>query len=486
MAQLSDDCFAFSGPLLPIADMERMIAERVRPVSESEGVPLAAARGRVLAGDIVAPLDLPPFDNSAVDGYAVRHRDLDATAETRLTIGGRQTAGSADVKPIGAREAIRIFTGAPMPDGADTVFMQEDVRAEAGAVIVPAGLKAGANRRLAGEDVRKGSVVLPAGRRLAAQDVALAAAIGLTKLEVRRRVRVALFSTGDEIVEPGSPRPAAALYDANRTLLDGMLDRLGAKVSDLGIIKDDPAALEQAIAGAARDHDLVLTSGGVSTGEADHVRSAVEKIGRLVFWRVAIKPGRPVAMGVIRGPSAEQGAAFVGLPGNPVAAFVTFARVVRPLFLRLAGALPEPLTALPVRLAFPYKKKSGRREYVRVALRAGADGIIATNTTVHRDAVRSHPRAAEQGGLSGAPLRERALQVCRLLYRGVSIPIVGVGGIFTAEDAYERIRAGASLVQVYTALVFEGPGLPKRLTRGLADLLRRDGLTLPQAIGRDT
>jgi molybdopterin molybdotransferase len=263
-----------------------------------------------------------------------------------------------------------------MPDGADTVFMQEDVRTEAGAVIVPAGLKAGANRRLSGEDVRKGSVVLPAGRRLAAQDVALAAAVGLTTLTVRRRVRVALFSTGDEIVEPGSPRPAAALYDANRTLLDGMLDRLGAKVTDLGIIKDDPVALEQAIAAAARDHDLVLTSGGVSTGEADHVRSAVEKIGRLVFWRIAIKPGRPVAMGVIRGANAEQGAAFVGLPGNPVAAFVTFARVVRPLFLRLAGALPEPLTALPVRLAFAYKKKTGRREYVRVALRAGADGTI--------------------------------------------------------------------------------------------------------------
>jgi molybdopterin molybdotransferase len=369
MAQLTDDCFAFSGPLLPIADMERLIAERVQPVSESESVSLTAARGRVLADDIIAPLDLPPFDNSAVDGYAVRHRDLDTKAETKLTIGGRLTAGSGAAKPIGTGEAIRIFTGAPMPDGADTVFMQEDVRAEAGAVIVPAGLKVGANRRLAGEDVRKGSVVLPAGRRLAA-------AVGLTTLEVRRRVRVALFSTGDEIVEPGSPRPAAALYDANRTLLDGMLDRLGAKVSDLGIIKDDPAALETAIAGAARNHDLVLTSGGVSTGEADHVRSAVEKIGRLVFWRVAIKPGRPVAMGVIRGPSAEQGAAFVGLPGNPVAAFVTFARVVRPLFLRLAGALPEPLTALPVRLAFPYKKKTGRREYVRVALRTSADGII--------------------------------------------------------------------------------------------------------------
>jgi molybdopterin molybdotransferase len=376
MAQLTDDCFAFSGPLLPISDMERMIAERMQPVPETESVPLAAARGRVLAGGVIAPIDLPPFDNSAVDGYAVRHRDLAAQSETRLAIGGRLTAGSATAHPIGAGQAIRIFTGAPMPAGADTVFMQEDVRAEGDTVIVPPGLKSGANRRLAGEDVRKGSVVLPAGRRLAAQDVALAAAVGLTKLDVRRRVRVALFSTGDEIVEPGKPRPAAALYDANRTLLDGMLDRLGAEVTDLGIIKDDPAALETAIATAARDHDLVLTSGGVSTGEADHVRSAVEKVGRLVFWRVAIKPGRPVAMGVIRGANAGGGAAFVGLPGNPVAAFVTFARVVRPLLLRLAGALPEPLTALPVRLAFPYKKKTGRREYVRVALRAGPDGTI--------------------------------------------------------------------------------------------------------------
>jgi molybdopterin molybdotransferase len=376
MAQLTDDCFAFSGPLLPIADMERMIAERVQPVTETETVPLAAARGRVLAGDVTAPIDLPPFDNSAVDGYAVRHSDLAAQSETRLAIRGRLTAGRAATHPVSAGEAVRIFTGAPMPAGADTVFMQEDVRAEGDAVIVPAGLKAGANRRLAGEDVRRGSELLPAGRRLAAQDLALAAAVGLTALDVRRRVRVALFSTGDEIVEPGAPRPAAALYDANRTLLDGMLDRLGAKVTDLGIIKDDPAALENAVATAARHHDLVLTSGGVSTGEADHVRSAVEKVGRLVFWRVAIKPGRPVAMGVIRGATAEGGAAFVGLPGNPVAAFVTFARVVRPLFLRLAGASPEPLTALPVRLAFSYKKKTGRREYVRVALRAGADGTI--------------------------------------------------------------------------------------------------------------
>ena len=211
--------------------------------------------------------------------------------------------------------------------------------------------------------------MLPAGRRLSAQHVALAAALGLTAIDVRRRVRVALFSTGDEIVEPGSPLAGAALYDANRYLLAGLIARFGAEVTDLGILRDDPKALARAIAAAAADHDLVLTSGGVSTGEADHVRSAVESIGRLVFWRVAIKPGRPVAMGVIPGGESGEAAAFVGLPGNPVAVFVTFARVVRPLLLRLAGAVPEPLVALPVRAAFSYKKRKGRREYVRVALR---------------------------------------------------------------------------------------------------------------------
>ncbi len=370
MAQLTDDCFAFSGPLLPIADMEKLIVDRVQPVTETQSVALNGARGRVLAGAVIAPIDLPPFDNSAVDGYAVRHRDLDPIGETRLAISGRLTAGSAATAPIAAGEAIRIFTGAPTPVGADTVFMQEDVRLDGQTVIVPAGLKLGANRRLAGEDVRRGAIVLPTGRRLSAADVALAAAIGLTRLDVRRRVRVALFSTGNEIVEPGAARPDAALYDANRYLLTGMLERLGAMVTDLGILRDDPAALARAISAAASGHDLVLTSGGVSTGEADHVRDAIEQTGRLVFWRVAIKPGRPVAMGVVGG------AAFMGLPGNPVAAFVTFACVVRPLLLRLAGAAPEPLTALPVRLAFAYKKKKGRREYVRVALRPAADGTV--------------------------------------------------------------------------------------------------------------
>jgi molybdopterin molybdotransferase len=193
---------------------------------------------------------------------------------------------------------------------------------------------------------------------------------------VRRRIRVALFSTGDELIEPGQPLARASLYDANRTLLGGLIAALGAIVTDLGILPDDPAILAPALRDAAGGHDLVLTSGGVSTGEADHVRDAVEAVGKLVFWRVAIKPGRPVAMGVIPGVSAESSAAFVGLPGNPVAAFVTFVRVVRPLIMRLAGADAPALVPLPVRAGFAYRKKLGRREYVRVTLTRDADGAI--------------------------------------------------------------------------------------------------------------
>jgi molybdopterin molybdotransferase len=375
MAQLSDDCFAFSGPLLPIAEMERLIGERVTPVAETEEVALGTALGRVVAADVVAAQDLPPFDNSAVDGFAVRHADLSATAETRLAIVDRALAGHRASQALGSGAAIRIFTGAPMPLGADTVFMQEDCRVEGGVVVVPQGLERGANSRGAGEDLRAGAVMLPAGRRLSAADLALAAAQGATTIRVRRKLKVAVFSTGDEVVEPGAARPAAAIYDANRLFVRVLLEKFGATVTDFGILPDAQAALGDAIAAAAADHDLVITSGGVSTGEADHVRAAVEAIGRLVFWRVAIKPGRPVAMGVI--PGKQGNAAFAGLPGNPAAVYVTFVRVVWPLLLRLAGAEPRSLIALPVRSTFPYRKRRGRREYVRVSLRTTAAGVEA-------------------------------------------------------------------------------------------------------------
>jgi molybdopterin molybdotransferase len=371
MAQLSDDCFAFGGPMMSVDEAVGIITARVTAVNDVETVSLEAADGRILARDILAPLPLPPFTNSAVDGYAVRGDDLPGGEEQAFQIAGRVQAGAPAGAAISRGQATRIFTGAPMPEGADTVFMQEDVRLDdSGRVVLPAGLKPGANVRPAGEDVLLGQRALKAGQRLRPQDVALAAAFGLTQLAVIRRIRVAVFSTGNEVVSPGAPRAPAQLFDSNRFMLMAMLARLGCEVSDLGILRDDRASLVDGLRKAADDHDLILTSGGVSTGEEDHVKAGVESVGSLVLWRMAIKPGRPVAMGIIGGTP------LIGLPGNPVASFVTFVHVVRPTVLALAGAAPQPLMPMPVRSAFTYKKKIGRREYVRVTLRTSDDGVL--------------------------------------------------------------------------------------------------------------
>lgn len=368
MAQLSDDCFAFGGKLLTVDAALAAIAEAIRPVGGTERVALHDADGRVLAADLSAPMDLPPFRNSAVDGYAVRLADL--AERDMLPVLGRLPAGAPadDALPPGA--ARRIFTGAAMPPGADTVFMQEDVALEAGMVRLPPGLKAGANTRPQGEDIAVGAPALSAGLRLRPQDLALAAALGLDGLAVRRRVRVALFSTGSELVAPGRALGLAQQYDSNRVLLGALARRAGAEVSDLGILPDSRDGIRAALAGASEGYDLVLTSGGVSAGEEDWVRDAVQAVGTLAFWRLAIKPGRPVAMGQVGG------AAFMGLPGNPVAAFVTFVRIARPLLAALSGEAFEPPVGVPVVAGFSYRKKPGRREYVRVRVTAAADGML--------------------------------------------------------------------------------------------------------------
>lgn len=369
MAQLSDDCFAFGGPMRPLEETAALIASKLHPVEEIETVPLVQSDGRVLARDLVAPLPLPPFTNSAVDGYAVRGADLPRTVEAAFVLAGRVQAGRASATPVSSGQTARIFTGAPLPEGADTVFMQEDVRVDhAGRVILPPGLKRGANVRPAGEDVARGDTVLPAGHWMRPQDVGLAAALGLTEVEVRRRIRVAVFSTGDEIVAPGGVRGPAQLFDSNRAMLIAMLARLGCHVTDLGILADDSRQIADRLSEAASTHDLILSSGGVSTGDADCVKTAVESVGSLVFWRVAMKPGRPVAMGVIKGTP------LIGLPGNPVASFVTFAHIARPAVLALAGARPPLSIPAGVRAAFSYRKKPGRREYVRASLRETLDG----------------------------------------------------------------------------------------------------------------
>lgn len=368
MAQLSDDCFAYGGALMPLDEALALLDEKLNPVCDKETSPLDHAAGRVLAEDIVTEIDVPPHDNSAVDGYAVFFDDLNPNGETRLPLAGRAAAGHPLGHPAGRGEAIRIFTGAPMPDGPDTVMMQEDCREDGGHVILAPGIKRGANRRSAGEDVKRGDTVLGRGRRLRPQDLGLAAAVGRTEVEVYKPLRVAVFSTGDEVREPGQQLPAGAIYDANRHMLLTAVSRLGCMVSDLGILPDDREIMAGALVDAASNHDLLLTSGGVSTGEEDHVRAAVEANGSLHFWRLAIKPGRPVAMGQIGS------VPIVGLPGNPGATLVTFVLVARPLLLRLSGASETSPRRYRVPVDFDYRKKAGRREFVRARLEPGRDG----------------------------------------------------------------------------------------------------------------
>ena len=362
MAQLSEDCFAFGGKLLGVDAALALIRERIAPVVSEEEAPLSEAGGRVLARDLVAVIDVPPHANSAVDGYAVAHGDLRPERETVLPVTGRAAAGHPLGREAARGEAIRIFTGAPMPEGLDTVLMQEDCILEDGRVRIPPGIRKGANRRHAGEDVAKGAVALAAGRRLKPADLGLAAALGQDRLPVFRRLRVALLSTGDEVREPGQALQTGMIYDANRVMLKALLHGLGCVVSDLGIRPDRAAALADTLAAVAAEHDLIVTSGGVSTGEEDHVKAAVEQHGRLDFWRLAIKPGRPVALGQVRG------VPLIGLPGNPVAAALTFAILARPLILRLAGADATPPLQFPVTADFTYRKKPGRREYLRARL----------------------------------------------------------------------------------------------------------------------
>jgi molybdopterin molybdotransferase len=369
MVQLSNDCFVSQPASMTIEQAVAVAAERLPVAATSELVPLRRADGRIAADDLMAKNNLPPFANSAVDGYAVRHQDLAAEGPTSLRVGARLAAGSSErVSAVG--QAVRIFTGAAMPADADTVFMQEDVTVEGDRVLLPAGLKRGANARPAGEDAPAGTLIIPQGRRLKPQDIALAAATGHRKLSVRRPLRVALFSTGDELVEPGGKLGPGAIYDSNRLMLAALLARFGAKVLDFGIMRDEPQALAERLAVAAEQNDLILSSGGVSLGEEDHVKAAVEAAGSLVFWKLAIKPGRPLAMGMVAGTP------FVGLPGNPAAAYVTFAFFVRPLMAHLAGEILPPAMPLRVRSTFTQKKRPGRREYVRVSVSRGADGML--------------------------------------------------------------------------------------------------------------
>ncbi|MEO5375979.1 MAG: molybdopterin molybdotransferase MoeA [Alphaproteobacteria bacterium] len=363
-----DDCFACGTAPMTVDEALALLARRATVAVPTEVVPIRRALGRVLAQDVVAALSLPPCDNAAMDGYAVFFDDLVPGAETRLPVTARVPAGAVLSHPILRGQAVRIFTGAAMPDGPDTVVMQEHCRVDGDHVVLPPGIQRGANRRPAGGDVTPGTVVLSAGRRLRPQDLGMAAAIGQAELTVYRPLRVALFSTGDELREPGTPLPAGCIHDANRYSVSALLEGLGCAVTDLGILADRVEVVRTALAAAAASHDLIVTSGGVSTGEEDHVRAAVEGQGRLHFWRLAVKPGKPIAMGQVGD------VPFLGLPGNPVAAMVTFLVVARPLVLRLSGRTETAVPRHGVRADFTFRKPAGRREFLRARLRTGEDG----------------------------------------------------------------------------------------------------------------
>ena len=372
MAQLSDDCFAQGGPLMRVDEARKLLAEVISPVTASEAVALHQALGRILAEDIVSPVAIPPAPNSAVDGFAVYHADLDPEQETRLPVTGRITAGQLDLPEAGRGTAVRIFTGARLPEGPDTVMMQEDCTLDGETVVIRPGIKKGANARRAGEDVEIGATVLQAGQRLRAQDVGQAAAVGRREVMVSTRLRVGLFSTGDELREPGAKLDPGAIYDSNRYTIHALLTGLGCQVDDLGILPDRFDAVRAALGRAKGKYDLLVTSGGVSVGEEDHVKAAVEALGKLHLWRLAVKPGRPIALGQVGL------VPFVGLPGNPVAVVVTFLTIVRPLILRLMGGRDVAPHTFRVRAGFDHKKKKDRREWIRAHLEEdGAGGLTA-------------------------------------------------------------------------------------------------------------
>ena len=358
---------------LPVAaarDFPQRLVPRLRAV---EKLALRSALGRVLAEDIVSPIDVPAQDNSAMDGYAFRAADLAVAGETVLDVVGSGFAGGDVATAIGPGQCVRIMTGATMPAGLDTVVPQEFVRLDSARIALAAGVvRQGENRRFAGEDLARGAIALAAGRLLRPADIGVLASLGCAEVPVFRRLRVAFFSTGDELRSIGEALTPGSVYDSNRYTLWAMLQRLGVDVLDLGVVRDDPEALEAAFRAAADAADAVITTGGASVGEADHTRMVLARLGDAVFWRIAMRPGRPMAVGRIE--SAGRSVIAFGLPGNPVAVMVTFYALVRDALLAMSGATPTPLLALRAASVGAVRKKPGRTEYQRGFVERAADG----------------------------------------------------------------------------------------------------------------
>jgi molybdopterin molybdotransferase len=361
---------------LPVAQAQAFITQLVPKVQAVEMRPIRDALGRVLARDIVSPIDVPAHDNSAMDGFALRGSELRADASTQLPIAGSGLAGQNFRGEVPAGACVRITTGAVMPAGLDTVVPQEYAEIDAGGrVSIPPGVvRTGDNRRLAGEDLARGEAALAAGRVLRPADLGLLASLGQAEVPVWRRLRVAFFSTGDELRSIGEPLDAGCVYDSNRYTVWGMLQRLGVEAIDLGVVRDEPAALREAFEQGAACADAVITSGGVSVGEADHTKKVMAELGEVLFWRIAMRPGRPMAIGRIGSPRQGHQAILFGLPGNPVAVMVTFYAFVRDALLRMSGATPEVLPLLRAASTERLRKKPGRTEYQRGIVSRGSDG----------------------------------------------------------------------------------------------------------------
>jgi molybdopterin molybdotransferase len=374
-AKLIDDCFVLDKDRLPHDEAIAILKSRVRPVVGVEPVKLADAAGRFLAEAVISPRPIPAHDNAAVDGYAFAHKAYDQENGTRFTVVGQGAAGHPFSGPLSPDSTVRIFTGAVMPHGLDTVAMQEDVRLEESGdeswALIPPGLKAGANRRLAGEDAKAGVALLEPGARLRPQDVASAAATGLDRLSCFAKLKVGILSTGDEILRPGEAFSPGKVYDANAPMLLGLIQGAGAEAVDLGLLPDKAELVKAALADAARAYDVIIISGGASQGAEDHVVKSLDALGKRHLWQIAIKPGRPMSFGQIGD------CVVLGLPGNPVAVFVCFLVYVRPVLTRLAGGTwPEP-QRFPLPAAFTQKKKVGRREFWRARLTNDAGGRVA-------------------------------------------------------------------------------------------------------------
>lgn len=401
---LRNDCFALPAGAVwtPVEAALADLRARLSPVAAVERVALEAAQGRVLARDVVAGMSLPPADNAAVDGYALAHGSLTPSGEQRLTLrAGRAAAGAPYAGTVGAGEAVRILTGATMPAGTDSVVMDEDADPEDGAIRFGSGLGAGANRRRAGEDIAAGETALAAGTRLGPAQMARLASLGVAEIAAFAPLRVAVFSTGDELAEPGEALAPGRIYDANRAMLLAFARAQGVVALDRGRIPDEARAIRTALADAARGADAVIVSGGASGGDEDHVSRELSRMGAMALWRIAMKPGRPLALGQI------DGVPVFGLPGNPVAAFVCFALFARPALLRLGGADWTEPTGYPLVARFPARKKAGRSEFLRgradgaggvEKFRSDGSGLIGGLTWSDGLVALEHDRGAVEAG----------------------------------------------------------------------------------------